>query len=391
MVEYARNVDEAEGDVAHTRPALTPNLDGDFRLEKVFGDPVPPTELRIWAAMPPSRRDKVLQRVAALDRYCFGEEGLTAKQAAADAGLKLGRFYQLARVWPDKRSLASVGTFASTTGARNHYDPKVVNALQAAVTAVVRENADRQVSVAALTRLLGERSGLPPADVPKTSTLRVIVERELRRVRQTGLAGSEILFDHVTTMSLPRQGDAWHTVFLIIDRGTRLVLGHAVGDASDSVRGYRSAAMDAFRRIADGFPAAAIWADRLERSQIVPGADRDALAEEMARMASEVGGAAPQVVKAATDGRYARAYLGSKIGPIQLNPAKALEPGGRSTNRRNDLGGLSEADARARLELAVVDHNAAMLGDVRRDGESDPPGELVRLLELMTLDQAGSA
>lgn len=382
-VEDLAKIEGANAETPPPNPTMTPNLEGDPRLAKVFGDPVPPTELRIWAAMPPSRRDKVLQRVKALDRYCFGNEGLTANQAAADAGLKLGRFYQLARVWPDNRSLASVGTFASATGPRQHYAPDVVNALQAAVNAVVKETADKPMSVAALSRLLGERSGLPPEDLPRTSTLRVIVERELRRVRQAGLAGSEILFDHATT-SLPSHDDTWHTVFLVIDRGTRMVLGHAIGDDSDSVRSYGAAASDAFRRITYGFSSAGIWAERLERSQIVPGADGDALAGETARIASEIGGCAPQVVKAGTYGRYAREYLGSKIGPIQLNAVRAV---GKSSGKRNKLTELSSIDARARIELAVVDHNAAMLADFRREGDCDPPGELVRMLEMMASDQ----
>lgn len=359
--------------------AAVPNLEVDPRLVEVFGDPVPAAELRIWAAMTPAKRAQVLQRIAALDRYCGeeGKQGLTAKQAAADAGVKVGRFYQIARIWPKQRSLSSLGTFASVTGPRQRYDAEVVNALQAAVTEVVKGNDGR--SVAALVRLLAERSGLPAQMLPKTNTLRLFVEREQRRLRKAKLAGDEVLFDCVVT-SLPRAGGEWHSLFVVIDRGTRLIMGYAVGNPQDSVRGYRAAAADALRRILAFSPSRAIWSPRLERSQLVPGIDGEALARITGSLTTEIGSSAPQMVGASTYGRYVRKHLGLRLGPIQLVPARTGKKPTQGGNRGDDL---VDSDAEARLELAVADHNSAILSELHIKGEIEPPGELVRLFELL--------
>jgi hypothetical protein len=244
---------------ARKGPRAKATLTDDARLALIFGDPVPEEEARIWAAIPPTQRDKALQRIAALDRFCGGEQGLTAKQAAADAGVELGRFYQIVRSWTAERSLANLGAYASATKKRQRLKPEVVNALQSVVARVVRDN--KGASVTRLAQLLADASGLPPDQVPKKNTLRTFVEREQRRVRATRQAGHEVLFDF-SAVSLTREDGGLHTAFLLIDRGTGLVLGHAVGEPGDSVGGHGRAARNASARILGGLLPAGIWAPR---------------------------------------------------------------------------------------------------------------------------------
>ncbi|MBC3940611.1 hypothetical protein [Sphingomonas albertensis] len=351
----------------------------DYRLSKVLGRDVAPEEIAIWTDMPPARRAKALQRIAALDRYCGGEEGLTAKQAAADAGVKLGRFYQMARAWPEARSLRSLGTYAVATQSRERFKPDIVNALQAVVAEVVRDNAIPPASVAKLAQLLGDRSGLPADDLPKKNTLRLYVEREIRRVREARQAGQEILFD-CSASSLRRKDGDRHTVFMIIDRGTRLILGRSVGSPAESASGYAAAARDAQRRIGSGSFPGRLWSPQLVNVQLVPGTDMDGVRELMQQVYGETGGSTPQVVGQGTYGRYIREHVGLKLGPIQLLPGRTGDALG---TEGSDALGLDDADALARLDVPIADHNATVLADLSVDGESLPPGELVRLLEPM--------
>ncbi|QCB43243.1 hypothetical protein E5673_14255 [Sphingomonas sp. PAMC26645] len=359
--------------------ATGPELPGpvDERLVDIFGSCVPRDEVAIWTDMPPARRAKALQRIGALDRYCTGEEGLTAKKAAADAGVKLGRFYQMARAWPNERSLRTLGTYAVATQSRERFKPEVVAAIQAVVTDVVRFN--EGVSVARLVQVLAERSGLPAENLPKKNTLRVFVERELRRVREVKQAGHEILFDCCAT-SMRRADGRRHDIFVIIDAGTRLILGLAVGDTTNSAAGYAEAARDALHRVAeDAFPGS-IWATRIERSQLVPGEDSDQIRIVAAKLVAAIGRGVPQVVGQGTYGRYIREHIGLKLDAIQMLPGRTGK--GREEASPAKLG-LSEIDARARLEVPLAAHNALVWAELAVVGEPQAPGEFVTLLELL--------
>ncbi|MFK3889510.1 hypothetical protein [Sphingomonas sp. NPDC079357] len=353
-----------------------PNGPSERSLERVFGHPVPEEELEIWASMPPSKRDKALQRMVALDRHLGSFGGLTAKQSAADAGLKLNRFYQMLRAWSERRSLASVGTFASTTKTRERIAPEIAQTIQAAVVRIVE--ADPDASVAALVRDLTKA-----IDIKRSpNTLRPFVERELRRRLQRRLAGEEVRFDCVAT-SLMRPDGANHVVFLVLDGGTGLILGQSIGHLSNSVAGYASAACDALGRIPAMMPPREVWADRTERSQLVPGTDAVAVADLVARARGAVGGVAPQILAPGSYGRYARAAIGLKVGPIRLLPSRT---GIAATDKAPPaVDPLETADARARFGIAVSAHNKEVLMMLDVKGGNEPPEQLVRLLSLLAM------
>lgn len=344
------------------------------RLERFFGRPVPASELAIWASIPPAQRDKALQRMTALDRHGASDGAVAAKQAAADAGVKLGRFYQMARAWAERRSLASVGAFASTTRSRQRMEPEIAQALQSAVVGVVASHSDE--SIATLARLLGEAAGVSRAP----NTLRPFVERELRRRAQKELAGEDIQFDCAAT-SLRRRDGAYHVAFLVIDGGTGLILGHSVGEAARSAKGYAAAAAHAHGRILDALPASGIWAEATGRSQLVPGTDSAAIAGLVAEVREQVGGIGPQLARARSYGRYARGRLGLKIGPVRLLPARTENDA--PPDGWNPEDGLEADDAQARLELAAAAHNREVASALTPGGRAEAPDGLARLLEAM--------
>ncbi len=348
---------------------------GTDKLEGFFGKPVPDAELEIWAAIPPSKRDKALQRLVALDRHARADGAVSAKQAAQEAGVTLGRFYQMARAWSEKRSLASVGAFASTTQTRQRIEPEVAQALQAAVVEIVAANPND--SVAALVRRLAEQTGAKKAP----NTLRPFVERELRRIEQKGLAGQEIQFD-CTATSLRRVDGSHHVAFLVIDAGSSMIIGHSIGDVSSSAAGYAAAAADSRSRILKGLLPRNIWAAATERSQLVPGTDVEALAALSGNIRNELGGVAPQLLRAGSYGRYARQQFSLKIGPIRLLPNRTVENAPPTEWKAAD--GLSASDAQARMELAVSAHNGEVLSGFSGCGAAEAPGEMIRLLELVS-------
>ena len=358
------------------------HLEADPRLATALGRVLSTDEIRTWAGMPEAQRVKALQRIKALNGYCAPGSELTARQAAEQAGVKLGRFYQMARGWSERRSLDSLGAYVSATKPRQGLRPEVTNALQAVVARVVK--ARDHASIASLAKTLALESGLPPKAVPSQNTLRAFIEREQRRVRDMKLAGAELLFD-LSASSLRREDGRPHVVFFVIDNGTRLILGHGQGLGTDSVAGYRAAAADSLRRIARFMPPTKIWADRMQRSQLVPGTDIQSVSEMAAQMKTELGGITPQLTGERKEGVYIREHIGLKLGPIRLAPSRTIAPS-KPIGTVADAPGLVSEDAYARVELAVAEHNAELLADIKVEGAAEPPGELIRLLELMAAD-----
>jgi hypothetical protein len=274
--------------------------------------------------------------------------------------------------------LASLGSYASARRQRQRYEPETTNALQAVVARVVTNNPG--ASVARLAQLLAEESRLPANNLPSINTLRLFVERELRRRVETREAGYEVLFD-CSAISLPRVDGLTHTMFVILDSGTNLILGHAVGDVGDSVAGYRAAASDAVSRILRLSKGQSIWAGHLERSQLVPGDDREEIAKLAAGLRTTVGVSAPQLLTSVRPyGRYIRKHLGLKLGPIRIIPSRT----GRSVDSSEVADrGIEAIDAYARLELEVIAHNAAITAELDINGAAAPPADLARLLAEM--------
>jgi hypothetical protein len=355
-------------------------LDADPRLVAALGTALSLEDLRIWAGMPEPRRVTALQRIKVLDQYCAEPGEITAQRAAMDAGVTLSRFYQMARIWPEKRLLSSLGTYALVTKPRAGLKPHQKSALQAVVKQVVEAEANQGDSIAALARKLGQASKLPADDVPSKNTLRVFIESEQRRLRETSLAGREILFD-LSATSLPRGDGLPHVVFLVIDGGTSLILGHAIGLAEESAAGYRTAAGVCLSHIPAVLQGKNIWSEKMERSRIVPGADASDIGAISSKIALRMGDVSPKLTAVDAQGEYIRHHLGLRLGYVRLFPSRTI----LTEASANEIKGveLDTATAFARVSVAVAEHNATLVEALELDGDADPPGELMRLLEMM--------
>jgi hypothetical protein len=294
------------------------------------------------------------------------------------AGVGLKRFYRLAADWRRQPSLGSLGVFAAAGGRATKLDPASVNALQAVVADVVSLGGG--ASVDELVRRMVTAAALPAESVPSRFKLRSIVEAELRRVSARHDAGAEIALDCVAT-TMPGSDRRPHVAFLLMDRGTRLILGAAVGDVDEARAGYAAAARDAQRRITD-VGSRLPWAARLVRAEITAGNDVDACVMLVGEINAALGSARVQLATAERRfGAYARRIVGDSLGRISFTPARTGAGEARPPN--GDMAPWTDAEAATALRLAVDAHNSEMTGSFDGVGGLTPSGELVSFLGIV--------
>lgn len=352
-------------------------LGTDPRLVAALGPELSARDLEIWAGMPASRRMKALQRIGALDRYFAEAPDVAAKAAAIEAGVTLSRFYQMARAWAVKRSLSNLGTYALVVKPRAGLKPFQISALEAVVGDVIGAKANQTDSIAALARKLGKASNLKPDEVPSKNTLRGFIEREQRRRRDAKLAGTEVLFD-LSATSLHRCNGQPHVAFFLIDGGTGLILGHAIGVAEESAAGYRDAAHASLNLILPVLRGRAIWSKEFKRAQMVTGADVPELVTMIARIGGEMDGVCPTLTEEDRQGRYIREHLGLRLSSVRLLPAQTIPDEASAVEIKGVE--LDTTTAFARTSVAVVEHNAAVLAALDLKGDVNPPDELIKFL-----------
>lgn len=350
---------------------------GTAKAVSVFlGDPLPAAEAAMWARMSIERRGKAMRRMNALRRWDGGNGGITAVKAAADAGVGLTRFFEMAKAWEAGASLAALGTFAKSS---RRLDPREV-ALRMIVAGVLGPHPIG--SVRQLARELGEAHILSGGERVGDSMLRRVVEFELRRRDAEGRLGNDVQFD-CAACSILRADDTPYTLFAVLDRGSQLLLGAAIGDVEDSRAGYAEASVDAQRRLAAyefrGLP----WAERVVRMELVAGLDADRWADLRMRMA--VGGVSAPVepsTRPGRFGRYLRRAVGQRLGLVDMwygrtvADDRALKISDRSPR-------LGEADAKAFLAAQVDAHNADRIARLDADDGASPPDDVERVLRLI--------
>lgn len=265
----------------------------------------------------------------------------------------------------------------------------MVNALQAVVPKIVRDDPNAKVSELVRRMLAAAGDKLTGKKLPGPVRLRQFVETELRRYRATGQAGTDIRFD-CSAIDIPREGGRPFIMFASIDAGTRLILGSAVSDEPTTFPGYQLAAEDALPRISSEF-AKLDWSDRLERVEIVAGADI-ATSEQLAQTLREVAdqGQRQKISMSVAKvekrfGRYIRDSVGDSLGRVLFTPRRTLE--GDALPNNKDMRPWSLADATAAVRVAVAAYNQMILTELAQPGKSSPPSPALALIKALAGQQ----
>ena len=363
-------------------PGATFSESGDDASHAVLvpflGDPLPPAEAAMWAAMSTERRVKAMQRLKTLARWRDGEGDLPPAQAAADAGVSLNRFFEMAKAWREARSLSSLGTFAKSS---RRTDPREV-ALQRIVARVIGKWPTGSVRQMAME--LGHAFEQAGGGKVGTSMLRRVVEDELRRREVEGQLGNEIQFD-CAACSLLRPDDTPYTLFAVLDRGSQLLLGAALGDVADSRSGYAVAAVDALRRIESGVFDGLPWVDAVARMALVAGLDADHWVALQARMATS-GVSAP--VQPSTSpkrfGRYLKPAVGDRLGRLDMWYGRTVPDDARAPKVADRSLRLDLADADAFLAVQLDEHDADRRAMLPPAPDASLPDDLLVALRMLS-------
>ncbi|UVI38372.1 hypothetical protein [Qipengyuania spongiae] len=327
----------------------------------------------MWVGLSIAHRAKAVQRMTALDRWTADDGEMSVTQAAADAGVGVTRFYEMGKAWRARRSLASLGTFASAPKSRvGKHD----GAIRRKVGRVVA--ADPRASVRKLAIDLHNALGIPADEGPPShNTLRRYVEEELRRREREASPGVELWLDCCACRLTPRD-DVLSVAFVVLDRATQLVLGADLGDVDDSRSGYRGAARDALRRLDEGHFARLPWVSGLARAQIVVGDDEDDWKSLKKGLSANLGAGIELSTRSGRFGRYLRPATGLRIGTVVFAPNRT----GEAITTGDDRPPLALNDRRARLAVEVDDYDARLLDEIDLvDEASRPPSNLLRFLE----------
>lgn len=341
-------------------------------LAGAFGWPMPAEETAMWNAMSAEQRETAAVRLRVLLSFDGPRKAPTAEEAAAATGLSSNRWYEMFSAWREKRSLSSLGIFAAVPRSRtmaHHEDLQrlVVGVVDAEPTGSVRRLA------LALGEAYGRDTGTPESDWPSYNTMRKFVETELRRRSTEEKPGNDVAFD-CCACELPH-ADGVFIGFLVLDRGSGLVLGASLGDAGDSRGGYALAARDALDRIGRAPLDTLPWAEKLERSELVIGLDEEAWADHAATMAAA--GMREQLqpaTKAKRFGAYVRPLIGARMGRVKFVPGRTKKEEAGSTPSKDDL---------VRFGVEVDAHNADLIGSPAAE-RTEPPALLVTLLKRLS-------
>ncbi len=341
-------------------------------LKQAFGSPLPVQEASMWALMSPAQQGSAVQRVRTLLLFDDPDTAPSVERAAADAGVSLNRWYEMHRDWRERRSLASVGTFAALPGTRTQSHHADLQKLVVGVVDSDPKGSVRQLALA-LGEALGTELGIEPEKRPSYNTLRKFAEDEVRRRNREGAPGNEIMLD-CCACTLPH-ADGTFIAFLVLDRGSHAVLGAALGSVADSRTGYAQAARDALGRLRRMPLTDLHWVERVERSEIVLGADDADWSKTRKAMADS--GLARHLQLATSRrrfGMYVRRLLGDRIGRIRFLPGRTTSGEGHAAPTKDDV---------ARLGAEIDLHNADLPLVAVADEARPPSADLIALLELV--------
>lgn len=352
-------------------------LDPEGRLRAVLGRAPGEDELILWAAMPGERRKGALARIPILRRWVEQPGEMTAAEAAAEAGLAVSRWYEVAAAWKAAPTLASVGSFARKPGRRGQrLDGDAVNVIQSILPAIVGD--DKDAKVGTLVSALQGDERLRGMKLPHVNTLRTMVEREKRRLKAEAMVGARPGLD-VTAVDLMREDGDHHLMFAVVDRTSRLILGFSVGRLGDSRTAYAEAARDALARLERADAPVLPWSDGTERIDVIIGDDANAWPPVATDYAGTGLRPAFSIVSSERRyGRYLKLVAGTTIGNLRLHPARTGGPG-----KGSGVPPHSDAEARTAIEVEVARHNSQVLAESVAVGAARPAPDTLGVLRFL--------
>lgn len=342
----------------------------DLAIARAWPDGVPAVEEMVRARLTTERADKLARRLEAIRSWTEDgddERPRTAAEAASLAGVAISQFHALVGAWRRERSLASLGVHA---GGRRAF----TRSMSPAVREDLVERVRRLLSEEPDMRPLGIRERLEAVGAPsvgEATMLRVIAEA--RRRLPPGRFGGRLVFDSAGLDFVDPEGLRVR-LYGVVDHGTGLVLGWAVGTDRSRAVGHVWAAHDALDRLAD------LPLSGLEGAETGPIVDLRLHADDVAarRMMEEAFGTAPSLGRASrTLGSTLVGVLGERIGDLWLGTGERAEGVEYRTGRRVDLPEY-RAEIAWTIDPAIEERNAARLALLPQRASRPPPPEEAR-------------
>lgn len=187
------------------------------------------------------------------------------------------------------------------------------------------------------------------------------------------------MFD-CSAINLPQADGRPHVMFVLVDKGTRLILGAAVGPSADATAGYARVAADVRARTSNDL-ATVPWSLRVSQIYLTAGLDV-AAAESIVLDLRKAGVRTVQLKRVPRRyGGYFRQVVGDRIGRIAITPARTEK--GTATPDNGDMKPWSQAEAMAAVAQAVDQHNASVLAHLPTGASSRMPDDLDKALTLL--------
>lgn len=355
-------------------------------------DGAPSTAQReAWENLDSDTQKQTYQRLKVIREWERSQGGLTAKDAAGRLGLGLSRFYKMASDWRATGNLEVLGTIRAQQGKRrSKLDPRAVNALQAVVANVVARNEDASIShlVRLMVAELGVENWQPPVRLPSPMKMREMVETELRRSAALSKAGNQVAFDCCALVWASSPTEPF-CLFVVIDRGTRAILGHHIGIFGEGMKGYAAAASSALDNMSGiDLP----WSHDMLGLQMVVGSQRAPYNQLARELEQEFSISAKLASTRKRFGRYVLDLLGPRLGQVVFAPKSTgfgaeMEPELKTNsamtlvNGAVDVRSFEWVSEKVRHELR--EHNVIEVGQslVRAGSDrSTPPRRLLDVL-----------
>jgi hypothetical protein len=291
----------------------------------------------------------VARRLDAVLRWT-GEAGIgfaRAGDAISAAGVSKPRFYAMVADWRAQRSIAAFGARASEKMTR---EPRIDVEVRAAALRIIRQALDEDPGASLVS--MTDRLAAAGLRVSRTMARRLLLE--IRRNAAPGPFGGELVFDSV---GLDAQSDGERMrLYVVIDRGTGLVIGWAEATNRSRAWGHVHAAEHAAAELV-GYDLSAFDAsDTGPSAVLVLQPDDEVGGEIISRRLIEAG--VPHQVTSDAPGRIAAEILGERLGPVWLGVGHREDDVSYRHGRRMRMPEYT-GEMMSTLSVAIGQHNAA--------------------------------